>query len=69
MTLKSYIAEVRLGDEVEEVPLWAESLEEADTWASEEYGEDACVRIRPRVNHDNVGGEPNDLEESTRKLP
>lgn len=61
MALKSYIAEVKLGDEVEEVPLWAESLEDADTWASEEYGEDACVRVRPRVIHNSIEGGDHDL--------
>lgn len=47
MSLKQYKVTVTLNGEQEEVPVWADSLDDALEWAEEEYGE--VDRVRPVV--------------------
>lgn len=47
MLLKQYKVTVTLRGDQEEVPVWAESLDDALEWAEAEYGE--VDRVRPVV--------------------
>lgn len=47
--MKLYKAKVVVLGEVQEVPVWAESIETALEVADAEYGEDNVLRLRPEV--------------------
>lgn len=47
--MKKFLVTVGRGYGVEEVPVWARTIEEALEAADLEYGEDSVFRIRPEV--------------------
>lgn len=47
--MKLFKATVKVRGEMEEVPVWAESIETALEVADMEYGEDNVYRLRPEV--------------------
>jgi hypothetical protein len=49
MKMKLFKATVKVRGEIEEVPVWAESLETALEAADLTYGEDNVYRLRPEV--------------------
>lgn len=49
MKMKLFKATVRVRGEIEEVPVWAESIETALEVVDAEYGEDNVYRLRPEV--------------------
>ncbi|QNJ57451.1 RNA polymerase inhibitor [Pseudomonas phage Waldo5] len=49
LKMKLFKATVLVKGQVEEVPIWAESIETALEVADAEYGEDNVTRLRPEV--------------------
>ncbi|QJD54607.1 putative host RNA polymerase [Pseudomonas phage MR1] len=49
MKMKLFKAKVQIAGEVQEVPIWAESIDTALEVADLEYGEDNVLRLRPEV--------------------
>ena len=49
LKMKLFKATVKFRGEIQEVPIWAESIETALEVADEEYGEDNVHRLRPEV--------------------
>lgn len=48
--MKLFKALVTIGGEVQEVPMWARTIDEALEALDNEYGEDAVMRLRPEVS-------------------
>lgn len=49
MKMKLFKATVKVNGEIEEVPIWAETIDTALEVADLEYGEDNVYRLRPEV--------------------
>lgn len=47
--MKQFVVVLNLHGEREEIPVYADDIEDALIWAEEEYGEDAVQSIRTRV--------------------
>lgn len=52
---KLYKAKVVIMGQLEEIPVYAEDIEQAHDWLCSEYGEDSVESVRTHVDHSEGG--------------